>query len=201
MWERIGMTQNKIALTGGIGSGKSTVSKILRESGYAVVSCDEVYAELIEGELKNPIAEKFPAVLGKDGKIDRELLAKTVFGDSEKINILNSLTHPIIMREALKRMCGELSFCEVPLLFEGNFQNLFDGVIVVRREREKRIDAVCGRSGLTREQVIMRIDAQTDYDNLSCDGIYVLTNDENLDKLKADTLKIVEKIKADFSIE
>lgn len=195
------MTQNKIALTGGIGSGKSTVSKVLRESGYLVVSCDEVYAELIDGELKNAIAEKFPCVLGKDGKIDRELLAKTVFGDSEKVKILNSLTHPIIMREALKRMDGELSFCEVPLLFEGNFQNLFDGVVVVRRGREKRIDAVCERSGLTREQVMMRIDAQTDYENLSYDGIYVLTNDENLDKLKEDALKIVEKIKTDFSIE
>ena len=156
----------KIAVTGGIGSGKSTVLAYLQKLGYRVFSCDEIYKKIIiSDKYVQAVARLFPAVV-IDGKIDKAKLADIVFSDSNKREQLNSLAHPLIMNELISQMnnCKEAYvFAEVPLLFEGNFENNFDYVIVIMRETPSRIEAVKLRDNLSIENIKERIASQFDY--------------------------------------
>ena len=157
----------KIAITGGIGSGKSTVSNILKDKGYPVYSCDEIYAELVNSkEYIDEIKKAFPSAI-KQGEIDKKCLAEIIFSDKQKRTQLNKIAHPLIMQTLLARMNendSQIVFAEVPLLLEGNFENLFDKTIVVLRNREERIRSICNRDGIPPEKAEERINAQFDYD-------------------------------------
>lgn len=186
----------KIAITGGIGSGKSTVAAFIREMGYTVVSADEAYSRVAQSRAYlDKVKKMFPsAVSGNPPVLDRAKLSAEVFADSAKLEKLNELAHPMIMKEMFAKAKGkEPSFFEVPLLFEGGYENLFDKVIVVMREREARIRSVCMRSGLTREQVEARIGAQTDYERDFSQYI-VLQNDGDVELLKENTRRIIKAL-------
>lgn len=193
------MMQNsiKIAVTGGIGSGKSTVCQIIKEHNYPVYSCDEIYKKIFcLPSFVNRIGEEFGDNIVKNGQIDRTALAETVFNSSEQLKKLNSIAHPIIMAEALKIMDGhKLSFLEVPLLFENGFESLFGGVIVVLRELESRIESVINRDKSERKKVLLRVKNQLNYEKFDFSEYYVIHNDGNLDFLTAQTLEIIKRIK------
>ena len=159
--------QKKIAITGGIGSGKSTVSAYIKERGYPVFSCDEIYKEVITMPAYiNAIQKVFPNVI-QNGEIDRKRLSEQVFTDEKKRLDLNAVAHPLIMQRLMEKMqaCkSELIFAEVPLLFEGGYQNWFDQIIIVKRSVEQRIQSVCKRDGLTKVEAQMRMCSQIDYD-------------------------------------
>ncbi len=178
--------KKKIAITGGIGSGKSTAIAWLKKSGYTIFSCDEIYKEIIETiEYKKEIARQFPEAM-VDKSIDRKKLSKIVFEYQEKRRILNAIAHPMIMNRLREYMdaCNDfLVFAEVPLLFEGNFENMFDVVLVIDRHEADRIKAVQERDGLKTEEIIKRIQAQFDYYSIegkarlrACNA-YIIYND------------------------
>lgn len=180
------MTQNnlKIAVTGGIGSGKSTVCGILRELGYPVVSADAVYAQILtEPKLQRQLQKAFGNVMS-DGILDRRKLSQIVFSDKKQLERLNAITHPCVMRALLTKMTAPVAFAEVPLLFEGNYQNLFDRVWVVMRDREARIAAVQARSNLAREEVEDRIQNQFDYEKIDRKAHTLIWNDGDLLSLR-----------------
>lgn len=186
----------KIAITGGIGSGKSTVAKILSERGYKVVSCDEIYTRLLKNkEFLQIICGAFGDILNPCGELDRAKLSEKVFKDNAALEKLNKITHKAIMEEALKE-CenSDLCFCEVPLLFEGGYEILFDNVIVVIRDEEERIKAVSRRDNVTAENVKLRIVRQFNYDMADFEKYYVLHNNGSLSELEQKTLKIVEDL-------
>ena len=175
--------KKKIAITGGIGSGKTTVVQILNEMGYTTFSCDGLYQEIIRRKsYVFEIEKRFPQAV-VNGRIDRAKLAQIIFNDEGKRKELNQIAHPLIMQELLERMEKEKSdlvFAEVPLLFEGNFQNLFDAVIVVTRQREDRIASIIQRDGGTREDIVRKIDSQWNYDtdrDFPANHIILLSND------------------------
>ncbi len=185
----------KIAITGGIGSGKSTVSQMIRDMGYPVYSCDEIYATLIDDEqyiIK--IKNAFPTAVQKD-RIDREKLAKIVFNDDSAREKLNKIAHPLIMQSLLQKMNGEecLVFAEVPLLFEGNFERLFNEIIVVKRNKKERIESVCARDHITKEEVLARMNAQFDYDTEKINAI-VIENTGDLLALKNSVSSIINRL-------
>lgn len=162
------MTRNKkIALTGGIGSGKSTAGELLREMGYPVFSCDEIYAELSnERKFLELLASRFPSCVTY-GKLDRKKLSETVFSDEASLLALNSLTHPLIYERLLMRMEKfPLSFAEVPLLFESGREADFNEVFVVIREKSARIASIKARSGLSEAEILARMAKQYDYSSL-----------------------------------
>lgn len=199
------MTQNniKIAITGGMGSGKSTVSKIIAEEGLPVYSCDKIYSGLLTDKpFLETLSKEFGGALNSDGSLDRKVLSEIVFNDSNKLKKLNSITHPAIMKEALTLMQGQvLSFCEVPLLFENAFEKFFDGVIVVLRDREQRINSITERDGISRENAILRINSQYNYENGDFTKYYVIHNDGSIDDLKQKILKIITEIKSNKFIK
>lgn len=192
------MTQSnlKIAITGGIGSGKSTVSKFIKERGYSVISCDEIYDELLcDKSFLKTLSSEFGGILNSEGMLDRKKLSIIVFGDKAKLKRLNEITHPLIINKAIKMMSGEgIYFCEVPLLFEGGFQDLFDKVIIVLRDEQSRISAVAQRDKLSISEVKTRINNQFNYNNLQFEKYYVIRNESDLANLRIQTFKTIDEI-------
>ena len=194
------MKQNniKIAVTGGIGSGKTTVCNIIKERGYPVFSCDEIYAELLNGgKLTADIVNAFGEdVLNGSGGIDKKKLANCVFGDDKKLQILNAITHPKIFDEMFSRAekYDAITFFEVPLLFEGGYQNLFDNVIVVLREEDERISSVKLRDNISDDEVKKRIDKQLNYDICDFAQYYVIHNRGKINDLSDIISEILLKI-------
>lgn len=164
------MYQKKIAITGGIGSGKSTVARIIKERGFPVFSCDEIYQDVIKSaEYIEKIAQIFPNAV-ENNIINRQTLAKIVFSDNEARKQLNSIAHPLIMENLFSKMEkseSTLVFAEVPLLFEEKLEGFFDEIWVVFRDLEDRICSTVLRDHCDREDVIQRINAQFNYDSVN----------------------------------
>ena len=157
------MTQSKYAVTGGIGSGKSVFCNILRKSGYPVYSCDEIYREVFrDEEYLKELSRLFPDCF-TDGAPDKKAIARRAFSSEEDNRALNALAHPRVMKKLFEQAAeDEVFFAEVPLLFEGGYELLFDGVIVLEREKSARVSAVRARDGLSEEEVLARMARQVD---------------------------------------
>jgi dephospho-CoA kinase len=174
----------KVGITGGIGSGKSTVSRIFELLGIPVYYADTAAKEIMHTDeaLKAAVKEHFGAsIYGPDGKLDRAALGKIVFNDKDKLELLNSLVHPVTIRhsdEWANRQTSPYVIKEAALLFEsGSFAHL-DKIIGVFAPEPMRIERVMKRDHVTREEVLARIHKQID-DNVKmrlCD--YVIHNDE-----------------------
>ena len=187
------MNKKKIAVTGGIGSGKSTLLNYIKEKGYSVFSCDEIYSELcLSSEYIKKLEAIFPEVI-EEGTLDREALSRIVFTDKSKRNQLNELAHPIIMRmlfEKMEKAKGEIVFAEVPLLFEGNYQDEFDGVIILKRSEDKRICSVVKRDNTNVDKVKKRIQSQFNYSKTdqillkNNNNYYIIENEGTLQDLQ-----------------
>ncbi len=168
-----------VGLTGGIASGKSTVAKLLRERGAVVIDADEVARAVVEpgAAAYQRIVSAFGDKVLKGGPfasppatpppLDREKLAALVFADDAARALLNRLTHPAIAAESGRRLAAAalagapLIVYEVPLLVENNLQHGLAGVIVVDVPEQVQVERAMKRSGLSREQVLARIAAQS----------------------------------------
>lgn len=191
----------KIAITGGIGSGKSTVSEIIRKMGYVVVSADKVYSELLLNEdFVKEICELMNILpIEKDGRItiDRKALSALVFSDKTQLSRLNDFTHPRIMDEIFRRSEGvePLFFAEVPLLFERGYETEFDNVFVVRRQLDLRLSGTVKRDGKTEAEIRKVIDNQFDYEgNKSGYKSIIIENNGTIHELETEVLEAVKRL-------
>lgn len=161
-----------IGLTGGIGTGKSTVSAYLKEHGFAVVDADRIAHEVVEPG--KPLLTELAAAFGgelirQDGTLDRKGLAAIVFPDPEKRRQLDRIMHGRILEE-IRRQVGvhqEAGVCrgvimDVPLLFETGLDKDCHQVWVVTADQEIRIARVCARDGMRPEEVKARMANQMD---------------------------------------
>lgn len=191
----------KVAITGGIGSGKSKVLSIIQNADYPVFSCDEIYKKVIVDEKYiKKIAEIFPTAV-IDGKINRKILGEMVFSDDENRKKLDAIAHPLIMQRLVEEMSlvkSDIAFAEVPLLFEGGFQSFFDGIIVVKRDKQLRIDGIEIRDNLDKKSIEDRISAQFDYDCtdnqaiLEKNNVKFILNNGSVDELKEQVNLIIQ---------
>lgn len=198
----------KVAITGGIGSGKSTICKILAEWGYPVFSCDEIYSELLKNrDFCFGLELLFPNST-KDGFADKNALKNIVFSDKEALNKLNAYTHPAIINRLLEKINAlnvdgkaKIVFAEVPLLFEERYDALFDKILVVLRREKERIKSVMTRDKCEEGLIRKKMEAQFDYslsktkENYpSFEKISFIENDGNIEKLETSIRKSVEII-------
>lgn len=188
-----------VAITGGIGSGKSFLLDILKEKGFSTLSCDKIAREIFEiRKIKKVLKTLFPsAVSGKIFlSVDRKKLSEIVFSDRHELDKLNALTHPVIIEETIKRAKKMHSpvFVEVPLLFEGGYQNLFDKIIVVTRAKSTRIKSVIERTRMDENDVLLRMKNQVDYDNMDLSPYVVINNDQTKQHLEKELYSLIQNL-------
>ncbi len=162
-----GMNNKLIAITGGIGAGKSVVSEILRALGYEVYDCDSRAKKIMDESrpIKQAIAEEICRdAITADWVIDRKRLADAVFADADKLERLNALVHEAVRNDIRQWSCGrDLAFVETAILYQSGLDAMADVVWEVDAPVGLRIDRVMERSGLSRRQVESRINAQSGF--------------------------------------
>lgn len=174
----------RIGLTGGIGSGKSTVGKVFRLAGIPVYDADRRAAFLQDhdDQIKNSISLSFGMdSYGKDGKLDRPKLASQVFADSEKLALLNSIVHPAVARDFDEWVVAQKApfiIKEAAIIFETGSNLQLNKVIVVTAPLELRIARVMKRSEIHRDEILKRMNQQWQEERLIEKADYLIANDE-----------------------
>ncbi|HJF89641.1 MAG TPA: dephospho-CoA kinase [Alistipes onderdonkii] len=171
----------KVGITGGIGSGKSTVCRLFAQKGIAVYDSDAAAKRLMQedGALRRQLAGRFGEGTFRNGVLDRAYLAGIVFADPQALADLNALVHPVVMRDFdawAARQEGSYVILESAILFEAGLEGYVDKTVAVLAPRELRIERTCRRDGCGADQVVRRIAAQLDDDALSARADYVVVN-------------------------
>ena len=173
----------RIGITGGIGSGKSTVSKIFEVLGAPVYYADDASKRLMneDEEVKEKLRSVFGEGVYSDGMLNRQYLSSIVFNDPLKLALLNSIVHPATIKDAedwMLKQTAPYAIKEAALIFESGSQEHLDKVIGVYAPAVVRIHRVMQRDNVTREEVLGRMSKQIDEDIKMrlCD--YVIKNDE-----------------------
>ena len=157
-----------IGITGGIASGKSTVTEFLRQQGYKVIDADQVVHELQEpGErLYQALLSTFgPAILQEDGRLDRPKLGAMIFGNPELLAQSSQIQNQIIREELAGRRdllaeTEDIFFMDLPLLFELDYEDWFDQIWLVDVTEETQLSRLMTRNSLSQEEAEKRIAAQ-----------------------------------------
>jgi dephospho-CoA kinase len=155
-------------LTGNIGSGKSTVARLLTARGVPVVDADLIAREVVMPgrPALREIADRFPGVVGPDGVLDRKALAARVFNDASERAALNAIIHPRIAEEMGTRMSAladagrPFAVYEAALIVENGLHHGLDGLIVVTAPEEAQVERLRRREGMSEEEARARIAAQ-----------------------------------------
>lgn len=150
----------RIGLTGSIGSGKSTVSEVLRGWGFVVLDADQIAHQVTaQPEVLFEIQEAFGSDGVVGGQLDREKLARRVFSNPADLSKLNAIVHPRVrakMRELSLQETHHVVFEDIPLLFENGLEHQFDAVVFIDAPFELRLERVKARSGWTQEELLKR---------------------------------------------
>lgn len=195
----------KIAVTGGIGTGKSTVCKILQSHGYPVLYADQISKDILATDkiIQKKIAEEFGSDSFKDGKPNTKFLSEKVFSDSQKVKKINSILHPAVINVINKKMDEGLTnsnivFVEAALIYEANMEDLFDYVLVVSASEQVKIDRVINSRKMTREDVMKIISNQIPDDKKKSAADFVIENngtESDLEKKVKFVLMVIQSIK------
>jgi dephospho-CoA kinase len=181
-----------IGLTGGIASGKSTVAKTLAELGAFIIDGDQTAHQLMEpnqAAWKDIVQAFGPEILNPDLTINRVQLAGRVFNDNNQLQVLNRITHPLVL-ESFKSQILQIQasqpegvvFMDVPLLYEAHMDQLCDQVWVVWVERETQIKRLMERNDFTREEAVKRIQSQMSLDEKAKRADVVIDNSKNIEE-------------------
>lgn len=192
-----------IGLTGGIASGKSTVSSIFKELGLKIIDADVVAKKLTDMEKnKKEIAQIFGEdTIDDNGNLIREKIRKRAFENKELLNKLNSLIHPQVIeyfkKEKENTKENEIVVFDVPLLFEVKLNTLCDKVIVVSIPLDEQIKRVMLRDKIDENLARKIIDKQLSLEYKIANSDIVIDNSGSLENLKDETVKIYKKLKDD----
>lgn len=160
------MSKKLIAISGGIGAGKTIVSQIVKAMGYPVYDCDSEAKRLMDSSdaIKRRIREEIHEMaIDSDNNIDRRLLAEIVFNDSEKLSLLNSIVHKSVKDDIATfthLTISPLIFIETAILYQSGIDRMVDGVWEVTAPENIRIERVIKRNNCTPENVADRIRSQ-----------------------------------------
>lgn len=177
-----------------MGSGKTTVSELLRARKYTVLDADEVVRRLLAPgtETESAVISTFGAVVADpDGRLDRRRLGQIVFPDPTALARLEAILHPRVRdevareREDLRRQGPPAAFYDVPLLFEKNMQALFDAIVVVTAPDDVRRARIKTRTGLSDDEISARFARQVSQAEKARGATVVISNDGDLNELES----------------
>ena len=193
----------KVGITGGIGSGKTTVCKLFEQLGVPIYYADDRAKYLMQHEhyLIDLIKQNFGAeVYDNGGVLNRRLLAEKVFNNSEKLALLNSLVHPAVFRDTERfveqQQIKNLPYAmkEAALLVETGSYKSLNKLIVVTAPLELRIQRVAARDGATRDEILARMRNQLPEEEKIKLADYIITNDKDEEHLKQQVLNIHQQL-------
>lgn len=194
----------KVGLTGGIGSGKSTVARMLGGAGFAVVDADQVARDIMTpgSPVLEEVAAAFGAdLIGDDGVLDRGELARRAFATTEDTQRLNAITHPAIRAESERRFAaaeeaGEQAVIyDMPLLVDLGLNQDMDLTVVVDVDKEERIRRLVDKRGLDEADARARMAQQIDDATRLAAADVVIDNNGPLDALEPQVAALIKKIK------
>ena len=178
-----------VGLTGGLGSGKSTVAALFGEHGAVIIDADVVAREVVRAGTPGfaaVVARFGPDVVGRDGELDRAALARIVFADGAALDELNAIVHPLVGSRSAELAAavppGAVVVHDIPLLAENGLADRFDTVVVVEADREIRLARLAER-GLTRAEAEARMAAQATDEQRRAIADEIVRNDGDLDSL------------------
>ncbi len=191
-----------IGLTGGMGSGKSSVASLLAERGAVVVDADALAHQAIDpdGAAYGPVIERFgPSIVDGEGAIDRRALADVVFADPDALVALEALVHPVVLDAIDRRLAAEAATDHVvvvviPLLVEVGWDRA-DRVVVVDCPEEIAVRRLVGSRGMAEDDVRRRLAAQADRATRLAAADHVVTNDGTLDDLRRQVDALWEQLR------
>ena len=189
------MNNMRIAITGTIGSGKTTVSGYLREKGFYVFDADECNRSLLEkgndGFLR--VKESFPECF-TNGDLDKKKLSSIIFSDKRKKALLESLLHPLILIEMYKEETKHpLFFAEIPLLFETGYENLFEKSLLIVTDNDVAIQRLLNR-GMTKDEAESRISNQMAVEEKLQRADRIIYNNADINSLFKEVNKLLEEL-------
>ena len=174
----------RIGVTGGIGSGKTSVCRVFNVLGIPVFSADQAASEIMN--TNSEIIRSINSLSGTDmypgGSLDREKLASLIFNDKTLLKKINSLVHPVIFDQFkawADKQTTQYVVIEAAILFESGFSNLVDKVVTVVAPLDERVERVIKRNKLSRDQVMERVRNQMDDESRLKLSDYVISNSEN----------------------
>jgi len=197
------MKKLKIAVTGGIGTGKSLFCNLLEKRNYKVIKADNLAKKLLaeDKEIKQNIIYEFGKEAYSEGYPNVKYLAEKVFIDPEKVKKINKIIHPatikkieLLMNEALKN--NDLVFVESALIYEARMENLFDYVVAVTAEEEHRFARVMERDNVTKEEIERRMQNQLSEKYKKDSADFSVDNNGSAEELESKTDFLLNLIKA-----
>jgi len=194
-----------VGLTGGIASGKSTISDMFKKEGAYIIDIDGISREVVKpgkpawNEVVNAFGKE---VLNEDQTLNRKNLAEIVFSDEEKRKELEDIIHPKINKERLKQI-GKIKkkntraiiMVDIPLLIETNKQNTVDKVVLVYVSPQSQIARLMKRDGLSLEDAHKRLDAQMPIKNKKKYAYYIINNEGPLEKVQKKVKEIFQNLR------
>lgn len=198
----------RAGLTGGIASGKSTVAAFLAEMGAFVIDADRIAHEIIGrgGSAHHEVVARFgPGILAPDGDVDRAKLGRRVFADPAERESLNAIVHPRVLVEVerrVERYAGSghspIAIVDAALLVESGAYRRFDRLVVVRCGRDTQIARLRARSGLSAEEAVARIDAQSSLEEKLAVADYIIDTDATLRETRRGAEQVYARLLGDF---
>jgi dephospho-CoA kinase len=191
-----------VALTGGIGTGKSSVARMFGEDGYTVIDADKIAHQVLEQQ-KEKISELFGPEMIKEERVDRKVLGAVVFADPFKRKKLEALLHPLIYEEIVAQaevedMKEKPYIVDIPLFFEGGRYPI-RRTLVVYAPQEQQVTRTIMRDELGKEAVLERIAAQMDIEEKRYLGDFVIDNSGDQKQLRVEYERIKEAIEKEFA--
>lgn len=191
-----------IGLTGGIASGKSTVSNMFRQKNITVIDADQIAKEVVE--IGKPAYEKIVhhfgmEILNIDKTINRGKLGSIIFTDEAERKVLNNIVHPAVREEMLeqveiaKKNQEKIIVLDIPLLYESNLTYLVDKVLLVYVDKEVQVKRLMERNSYTYEEAKVRIDAQLPLDEKKKLADAVLDNNNTTKQTESQLNKVIEE--------
>lgn len=191
----------RVGLTGGVASGKSSVSKILSELGAVIIDADALAREVVAKGTPGleAVVEAFgPSLLTAEGELDRPAMGALVFGDDEARRKLESIVHPLVFERIVDleshAPAGALVVHDIPLLAESGRADTFDAVIVVDAPAEVQIERMVRDRGWTEAEARARMAAQATREDRRAIATYVIDNTGTLEDLRQRVTEVFEEL-------
>lgn len=193
----------RIAITGSMGSGKSTVAQLIRDMGYHVKDADQIAKEHLESNcVKTALLKRYgQRILTCDNTIDKAYLASRIFNYPAEKRHLEDLIYPFVYAELTARTSEKIEFSEVPLLFESNGEHYFDEIWVVVSDEDKMIERLKKNRNYTDEMIQERLQHQMSQHDKALLADVIIENNSDIDHLKKQIIAQLDRVMKHYELK